>query len=868
MIVWVGFGVGISIIIGLVYGLRRIHRQHIQSLQTRLDQTQAELTQANQTRTQLQAALDQSHQQITTLISNLPGYFYIVENDQDYTPTLTSEGAYDLTGYRQDEYLHSRTISCGQEIHPEDQDRVWAQVQTAIAQQQPYECTYRIHTQTGATRWAWERGRGVFDTSGRLLYLSGVVTDITELTQAQESIQQLGMAVENAMTGISKLDLEWRFVMVREGYAHMLGYEPAEMLGQSWTDTVLPEDHPLGEQAFRRMQQAGRAEQDLRALCKDGSIFDKQVLLVQTQDAQGQPNGHYCFMRDISDRKQAEAALRQSELTNRALIQAIPDILLRIKLDGTCVDMKRVQEFDTSPLNHDRYCTLLPLDETSEHRSHIQRALDTQSMQIYEYQYEVEGNLHEAEARIVVLSQDEVLVMIRDITQRKQTELHLVHAAYHDDLTHLPNRALFLNRVEQALAKIQSFSDYQFAILFADLDHFKVINDSLGHLVGDHLLIEVARVLQHCVRGMDTVARLGGDEFTILLDGVSGVEDATRIADRIRDALQHPFLIEGHSIFTNVSIGILLSSQAYGQPEELLRDADIALYRAKEQGRSRYAVFDQTMYAQACDRLRLENELRQALELQELQLYYQPIISLKHHKLVGFEALLRWEHPQQGIIPASEFIPIAEESGMIIPIGQWVLETACRQMLAWRSQFPTAAEILMSVNISAQQLLEPGLLETVMQLLATCSYQQPMLKLEITESLFLQSTETTKQLFAQTQRQPLYLSLDDFGTGYSSMSYLHQFPVHELKIDRSFISQMQAGCKNLEIVRAILAMAHALGIEVVAEGVENPEQAKQLQDLGCEFAQGFLFSPPLDALSAEALLVVQRQFKWQSPSER
>ncbi len=862
---WLGLGLGIIIATGIGVWRLRVQRQRAQTCQAQLQTVQAALDQAVAAQAKTQVSLHQSHQHIKTLISNLPGYFYSVENE--HLPDCGAASPYDISGYRQAEYLKSRTLCCGQEIHPEDQDAVWETVRTAITQQQPYECTYRIYTHTGEVRWVWERGQGVFDATGHLLHLGGIVTDITELTQAQESIQQLGIAVENAMTGISRLDLDGRFVMVRQGYAQMLGYEPEEMIGLSWADTVIPEDHALGEQAYQTMRTVGRAEQELRAQCKDGTCFYKQILLVQSLDPQGHLNGHYCFMRDISDRKQAEAALRHSEATNRALIQAIPDALLRVKLDGTCMNMKLVDTEGvplSDPLGWGPGCTLLPLDEASEHWHYIQKALNSQEMQIYEYHYGVNDELRHAEARIVVLSPDEVLVMIRDITLRKQTELHLIQAAYHDDLTRLPNRALFLQRVEEALAKKQQFPDYQFAILFADLDHFKVINDSLGHLVGDHLLVEVARLLQACVRGMDTVARLGGDEFTILLDGVTGVNDATKIADRIREALQHPFVIEGHSIFTNVSIGILLGSSAYQQPEDLLRDADIALYRAKANGRGRYAVFDQVMYAQACDRHRLENELRQALDRDELQVYYQPIIALQTHKLAGLEALLRWEHPQRGVIPASEFIPVAEETGMIVAMGQWVLETACRQMQIWRAQFASAATLQVSVNISAQQLIEPGLMAQIAQILEAYQLQDPVLKLEITESLFINNTEVATQLLTQPQAQQVRLSLDDFGTGYSSLSYLHQFPVHELKIDQSFIQQMHTGRKNLEIVRAIVAMAHAMGIEVVAEGVENKAQAAQLQALGCELAQGFLFSPPLDVLSAESLLATQRSFYWQS----
>jgi diguanylate cyclase (GGDEF)-like protein/PAS domain S-box-containing protein len=439
-----------------------------------------------------------------------------------------------------------------------------------------------------------------------------------------------------------------------------------------------------------------------------------------------------------------------------------------------------------------------------------------------------------------------------DITQSKATEAKLLHDAFHDALTGLPNRLWFIEQLDYAIKQTKRHQDYVFALLFLDLDRFKVVNDSLGHTIGDQLLVAIAHRIKACLHPGDVIARLGGDEFTILLENVD-INQAKQVADQIQQELAVPFNLSGHNVFTTVSIGIALSHTDYDRPEDLLRDADMTMYRAKALGKARSEVFDQTMHHQAMARLQLEIDLRRALENQELLVYYQPILSLKNSKITGFEALVRWQHPTRGFISPSEFIPVAEETGLIIPIGCWVLRQACQQMQAWQQLMPLNSPLTISVNISAKQFAQPHLIQTIRQILWQTGLDAGSLKLEITESVLLNNADAAVALLHQLKALGIQLSIDDFGTGYSSLSYLHYLPIDTLKIDRSFVHNVDCDPEKIEIIRTIIALAWNLGMNVVAEGVETKKQMYQLQALECEFGQGYLFSRPVDANAAKAL---------------
>lgn len=440
----------------------------------------------------------------------------------------------------------------------------------------------------------------------------------------------------------------------------------------------------------------------------------------------------------------------------------------------------------------------------------------------------------------------------------QESKEHFRHAAFHDSLTDLPNRSLFSDYLKLAIERSKRQSDYLFAVLFLDLDRFKYINDSLGHSCGDQLIVDLARRLQGCLRQVDTVSRFGGDEFAILLDGIRDPSDAIRVAEKIQDELLRPFELGGHEAFTSASIGIALSSAGYDQPDYILRDADTAMYRAKDAGKARYELFDLEMHSRAVIRMRLENDLRRAVERNEFCVFYQPIISVSSGKLSGFEALVRWEHPDRGLVAPSEFIPVAEETGLIVALGSWILEEACRQMQHWHSQHPANRALTMNVNLSSKQLIQSGLVQEVKSILEKTGLPARSLKLEITESVVMENAELATNMLRQLSDLNVHLCIDDFGTGYSSLSYLHRFPVDTLKIDRSFVNRIEEKDENVEIVRTIATLARNLGMEVVAEGVESSEQLACLRALNCEYAQGYHFSRPLTADAAAAFIESDR----------
>jgi diguanylate cyclase (GGDEF)-like protein/PAS domain S-box-containing protein len=472
-----------------------------------------------------------------------------------------------------------------------------------------------------------------------------------------------------------------------------------------------------------------------------------------------------------------------------------------------------------------------------------------------------------------------LVVNCRDISARKSAEERLTHNAFHDVLTNLPNRALFLDRLRRAFYHAKRHPDYKFAVLFIDLDNFKIVNDSLGHTVGDQLIGAVADRLVHALRheegisrsairigpdrppGDDTLARFGGDEFTVLLVDIEHPRNALRVGTRIHEFMSTPFVLGGQEVYATASIGIATNDTPGNQPEDLLRAADTAMYRAKVSGKGRCEVFNTEMHSLAVNRLKLESDLRRAIERGEFSLNYQPIVSLAANRIVGFEALIRWNRPHVGMVSPAEFITTAEETGMIIPIGQWVLREACERARAWNAAHPNSPAVTMSVNISFKQFAQPDLVIQIRRALQESGLDPALLKLEITESLAMSDAERSETILWLLKGLGIGLSIDDFGTGYSSLSYLRRFPVNTLKIDRSFIAGIGNDTEGAEIVRTIVTLSHNLGLDVVAEGVETAEHAAMLKEFGCDFAQGYFYYRPLDQVAAEALLESQRTSK-------
>jgi len=449
----------------------------------------------------------------------------------------------------------------------------------------------------------------------------------------------------------------------------------------------------------------------------------------------------------------------------------------------------------------------------------------------------------------------------RDFTDRKLLEMRLQHEAFHDPLTGLPNRSLCLDRITQALERSKRRDNYHYAVVFMDLDRFKIINDSLGHNVGDQLLVHVSRLLQENVRSLDTVSRLGGDEFVILLEEISSIREGIRIVKRLRNAVQTPCSLSGHDVHVTASIGIVLSPALYDRPEDLLRNANIAMHRAKELGRNRFKVFHSRMLEDAVRQMHLEHDLRRAMERNEFTLLYQPILSLHDGGITGLEALLRWRHPKRGLVEPAEFIEIAEDTGILVPLGEWVLREACTRMAAWQQEVPETRDLTMSVNLSRKQLRHPALLYRLADILEETGLPPRSLKLEVPENALMDNPEVAVVMLGRLKALGVQLSIDDFGAGYSSLSYLQRFPIDTLKVDRGFIGRMNQSKGNREVVRAVIALAHGLNLDVVAEGVEAEEQRVVLADLNCESGQGYLFSRPLDEeIAGNLLLPVKQKF--------
>lgn len=606
----------------------------------------------------------------------------------------------------------------------------------------------------------------------------------------------------------------------------------------------------------RRKREFSQAEMRLcQAIAQQASIaIDKSRLYLIAQ-------------QEISGRALVEARLRQSEQEYRSLFENAHDAILIfdptsggiLEVNPRACEMYGYERHEllglpVSALSADAQAEMLLLHDTSSqdgegltkafsHRT-IHRRKDGGEMYL-----DINGVLVWYAGRQAVQS------IHRDITEQVRAEERLRFEAFHDGLTGLPNRALLLERLERSIAHYRRQPERAFAVLFLDLDRFKNVNDSRGHFLGDRLLVQVALRLQESVRAVDTVARLSGDEFVVLMEDIQEILDASVLCERILVQLRKPFILEGDAIYTSTSIGVVMSDPAYASPENYLRDADIAMYRAKAAGRDRFEVFDADMREQVIQRLALENDLRQALEQEQFKLYYMPIISLESGEVVGLEALLRWQHPNRGLVAPLTFIPIAEETGLILPLGEWVLNQACQQMQAWRQRFQHTSRLAVNVNLSGEQLSQGNLVAVVRSAIQKSGLPASCLSLEVTESALIRDVQDTLRLIQELKALGVSVQLDDFGTCYSALSYLRQFPIDVLKIDRSFMGGYDGLRKAPDLVRAIVLMGRELGIDVVAEGVETEEQRDFLLSVRCTYGQGYYFAPPMESSSAAAYLL-------------
>ncbi|MEM8642906.1 MAG: EAL domain-containing protein [Cyanobacteria bacterium P01_G01_bin.54] len=587
--------------------------------------------------------------------------------------------------------------------------------------------------------------------------------------------------------------------------------------------------------------------------------------IAPVRDSQNQLIGFRWLFRDLTEQRQAAMALKASEQRYATLAAAVPVGIFRTDRMGHYLYV------------NERWCQITGLTSTAAagegwkqglHPNDCDRVVAaweqfTQAHRPFQLEYRFQrpdGQVtwvygqsvaeHDADGQMIGY-----VGSITDISALKQAQALITYHALHDPLTHLPNRHLLLERLELTIKQARRHQICRYAVLFLDLDRFKLINDSLGHGVGDQLLTQVAQKLKTHLRDTDLVARLGGDEFLILLEEINSPTIVVQIAERILADCQMPFIIGGREIFTSLSIGIVLGTSDYHQATDLIRDADIAMYRAKAQGKNSYRFFDALMHTESLNRLTLETELRRALDQKEFTVYYQPIVDVFDHRLVGFEALVRWQHPSRGLILPDEFVPIAEEIGVIVPIDHWVFHQACQQMVHWQKQFAHLFPLKISINFSAQNLLSPTSIKTIDRSLADTGLAGDAIVLEITESMLIEDLDQTIDVLAQLASRGILISLDDFGTGYSSLTYLHRLPVDTVKIDRTFVSQMQAKNRNYQVVSTIITLSNQLGLTVVAEGIETSLQLQQLQQLGCQSGQGYLFSKPLAPHQIEAYLL-------------
>ena len=562
-------------------------------------------------------------------------------------------------------------------------------------------------------------------------------------------------------------------------------------------------------------------------------------------------------IRQVLHAKEMLQEVRATESRNRTLLQAIPDLIFVLSADGQILDYLSGPrpESVTLPVNYEggAMASLLPPTVIRKARKYIAIALTTKEPQVFDHT--LYNNQRFFETRLIAQNDNTVLAIVREITTRKKSEAKIHHLAYHDNLTGLPNRQFFSKRLRQAI-KYARENDQKLATLYLDLDRFKRINDTLGHGVGDALLKAVAKRLDRCVRGVDSVARidtdrpdsvrlarLGGDEFVVLVEDVDNEDQVSAVAARIRKALTAPFKYQGHQFIITPSIGISMYPDDSQEKDELLMNADMAMYQAKSAGRNNYRFYSGTMNRRSLDRLDMENELQNAIRNQLFEIYYQPKVNLANFRTVGVEALLRWHHPEKGWVSPSQFIPLAEETGLIIPLGAWVIQQACRQLADWQEN--GLPDISIAINVSSEQFRHGELLNTVLDTVKHNGIHAQSLELEITESLLMKNVEETVAVLRKFKDAGIRISVDDFGTGYSSLSYLKQFPLDSLKIDRSFVQDLHNNNDDAAICAAILAMAKELSLNVVAEGVEFEEQLEFLRRHGCHQIQGFLISKPL-----------------------
>ena len=874
-------------------------------------------------RGRLQAQLYAVEAKYCALVEQAPTITYISPLNSpsiklDISPQIETLLGYSVAEWKADPELWLKLV------HPDDRDRVLVESAALtftdgedIPWGQPIVSEYRAIARNGKVLWFRDRAIAVRDEATQSFILQGAMFDITETKLTANALLESELryyTLEKILpVGIFRADASGKCLYLNERFLDMVGLTLRETLGEGWAIALHPKDREgVLKQWYQAVKQQLPFQLEYRFFQGDRTIWVFSQAVPEIAKS-GEVLGYIGTLTDITDRKQAEEGLKRAEQKYRSIFENAIEGIFQTTPDGRYVSanpaLARIYGYQ-SPTelmmqihNIDRQLYVDP-----NRRVEFLRAIDKHGS-VSEFESQVYGadgtTIWVSENGRAVRDAEGILLYyegtVEDVTDRKITEEKLVHDALHDTLTGLPNRALFMERLSEAIDLSKRRPDFLFAVLFIDLDRFKVVNDSLGHLVGDQLLIAIAGRLKTCLRNGDTVARLGGDEFSILLQNIQDKDDATYIADRVQTELSEPFHLNEYQVFSSASIGIVCSGLPptpsenlkislagdrginnietdlstfsaesavpnaqlqilYNRPEELLRDADAAMYHAKASGKARHEVFDLSMHTRAVALLQLENDLRRALERQEFQLYYQPIICLTSGTISGFEALLRWHHPPRGVVSPADFMSVAEETKLIIPIGWWMMRSACLQMQQWHEQFPEHPNLTVSVNLSNQQFKQPDLIEHIREILQQTQLNPRSLKLEITEGVIMENAESSVAVLGELKSLEVQLYIDDFGTGYSSLSRLHTFPTDALKIDRDFVSRMTEDEGNEAIVQTILILAGHLGMNVIAEGIETIEQLNLLRSLQCEYGQGYFFSKPVDSKTATMLVASKPQW--------
>ena len=722
---------------------------------------------------------------------------------------------------------------------------------------------YRLRHKDGSWRWLESVVANLLGHRD----VGGVVFNSRDVTERRRTEERLGKAEEKYRTLVERIPAiiyvqepsdPNRTTYVSPQYEATLGYPLEQDLGDPdhWVKIMHPEDRERVLAEDRRTDETGEPfKVEYRLFARDGRVVWIRDEATLVRDEEGHPLYWLGIQLDVTDQKRAKDALRESEERFKSSFRDAAIGMALVATDGRWLQVNRalcrIVGYSEEELLGKSFQDITYPEDLEADLNQIRRTL---AGEIETYQME-KRYLHKGGSVVwgllsVSLVHDEggeplyFVAQIQDITERKMLEEQLKHRAFHDHLTDLPNRYLFVDRLGQALRRTRRRKGRKVAVLFVDLDRFKVINDSLGHEAGDILLVLVSERLRRCLRPEDTLARFGGDEFVALLQDVEDPSEAIKVAGRITEEIKRPFVLEGRELFVRASLGVAVGDADTPSPEGLLRDADTAMYRAKHEGGD-CRMFDPAMYEWALKRLELEHDLRRAVEGEELVVYYQPIVNLQSGEAWGVEALVRWEHPERGLLSPTEFVPVAEESGLVVPIGERVLEEACRRATLWQKTHLHPRPLVVSVNLSARQLRRPDLARTVEKVLRETGLDARSLSLDITETVYVETLEENTAALDELRRMGVRVSIDDFGMGYSSLSYLKRLPADALKIDKSFVAGLGEDMEDTAIVRMVIDLAHTFGMEVVAEGVESWAQAEILREMGCDMAQGFCFCEPV-----------------------